>query len=105
MHYHRWSRHGDPTIVKDGNPNPPPPMPGSANPNYKPTPTSYRSAHRRIESVRGRARTQSCAQCGGQAAHWALNHGGNPAIGALDYSTNPFDYIPLCVKCHKRFDS
>ena len=105
MHYARWLRHGDPTIVNDNYRLPPRPMPGPANPNYKPVPTSYKAAHVRIYQLRGSARAQICAHCGGAARQWAYDHGGNPAVGARQYSTNPFDYLPLCIKCHQRFDS
>jgi hypothetical protein len=82
---------------------------GNAHPKWKGANISYRSAHRRAELEHGKASDWDCAfQCGQRALDWAL------CIDALEiltsakgrrYSVDPYDYVPLCRKCHRRFDA
>jgi len=57
---------------------------------------SYRAIHLWIERQLGKAKDKKCVFCNKVAQHWAnIDH---------LYERNTDDYIPLCVKCHKRFD-
>ena len=75
----------------------------------------YYSAHTRVRDKRGSASEQKCLFCGGQAEDWAYNHqeADEQLVGKVKvrnkeymcyYSTNPYDYIPLCKKDHREFD-
>ena len=55
----------------------------------------YFGCHRRVRKERGRAADQTCT-CGAQARHWAHIHNTDPA--------DPKNYMPLCQKCHWRYD-
>jgi 5-methylcytosine-specific restriction endonuclease McrA len=71
---------------------------------------TYGSAHSRVRDVRGPAKEYTCLSCGGQAKDWAVNHVGGKALTTdvytgMMYSIDPDDYIPLCRRCHKLFDS
>ena len=57
---------------------------------------TYNAKHLRVKHKRGRARDHACADCGGQARHWATIHGRD--------GSSPEDYRPLCVSCHYRYD-
>lgn len=68
---------------------------------------TYSGAHQRVNSVRGRADAQTCSDCGHPAAHWSYNRSG--VAESIDdrgirYSSDPTQYDPRCVPCHKRFD-
>lgn len=88
-------------------------------------PVSYVTAHERISYYRGRAYTYLCVDCGEKARHWSFNHI-NPSqtmqenvrqrhrsgkhskmteyYCLLTYSSNPMDYDPRCIPCHRKFD-
>lgn len=56
---------------------------------------TYNAQHKRVAFVRGPA--TSCAfGCVRARYHWAFNELGD--------RNDPWDYISLCVPCHKRFD-
>ncbi len=62
----------------------------------------YNAIHRRVESRRGKASDYPCWSCWEDdvvavASDWARVHGTN---GLDPWS----DYIPLCRKCHMRYD-
>jgi hypothetical protein len=101
-HYNRQWRHGDPNIVLKATL---PVRRGPDSPRWQGDQVGYSAVHVRLRLDRGSAEKYDCAHCGGRAAQWAFDHGGNPSVGALEYSTDPTDYIPLCAKCHRRFDS
>jgi hypothetical protein len=71
----------------------------------------YHGAHQRVKAVRGRASAHPCAWCGKPAEQWALGHAtahtqrdvdGKDA--GLPYSADPSQYMPMCRRCHARFD-
>ena len=79
---------------------------GAAHPNYKPVVT-YKVAHFRVYAEHGKASDWDCAmRCGGQAAHWAYCHDAESEYQSEygSYSIDPYDYVPLCVPCHRLFD-
>jgi hypothetical protein len=76
-------------------------------------PVSYGTAHKHIQQEHGHASDWLCAaQCGKQAYDWAycndatneITESGGPDNGRR-YSTNTDDYVPLCRKCHRKFDN
>lgn len=130
-HYVRWSRHGDPAIVKvirgatcgvqdcersaTGQ--------GFCNLHYKrlrrngdPSATvraashggeTYRSIHRLVQKLHGSARLHICVKCGDPASDWAYDHA-DPRE-SYDHRGRPFSgdpnrYMPLCRQCHCIFD-
>ena len=67
----------------------------------------YETAHRRIQSKRGKALEHACVECGGHAKEWAYDHAA-PDERQEDlgpYSLDVFHYQPMCVPCHRRFDA
>jgi hypothetical protein len=101
MHYTRWRRHGDPVIRKV-----PTPRPGSLNGFWRGDDVGYGRAHERVRDQRGLATQHPCADCGGQAAHWAYDHlDAEEKTSAMGpFSTDPCRYRALCVSCHKVYD-
>jgi hypothetical protein len=51
----------------------------------------------RLRRRRGNASQHPCASCDGPAREWAKVHG-------TDGTGIWADYIPLCSKCHRRYD-
>ncbi len=83
MHYARWERHGDPLILAG--------VPRVASPKYF-------TKHSRIKRIRGSASQHLCGGCcGSQARHWATIHG-------RDGRDIFLDFVPLCARCHSRYD-
>lgn len=68
--------------------------------------TTYSGAHRNTTLVRGRAADHECCNCGGAAHEWAMKHGVLSQTDArgVRFSTDPFDYQPMCRGCHRRYD-
>jgi NUMOD3 motif len=70
---------------------------------WTPSPTGapqgreYHNLHRRMARQRGKASLHRCAQCGGQAAHWAQLHD----TSGWDIWD---DYVPMCIQCHRAYD-
>lgn len=70
--------------------------------------SAYDNAHRAVVVVlRGKARTHPCADCGGPALDWSLNH--KTAAVLLDlvdgeFSEDPADYVARCRHCHWLYD-
>jgi hypothetical protein len=59
--------------------------------------SSYNARHAMVQRVRGTARKYTCVFCGKrQAKHWATIH--------YTDGTRPADYLPLCAKCHVKYD-
>jgi NAD-dependent SIR2 family protein deacetylase len=57
----------------------------------------YRARHERIYKARGKAKYYQCVDClKKQASDWALEHGKS--------GFDPFDYKPLCRRCHILYD-
>ncbi|MFJ4435712.1 hypothetical protein [Streptomyces sp. NPDC088923] len=75
-------------------------------------PMSYVEAHRIVRMERGKASARPCwRDCGKQGAEWAYGHlDSNESRdekgrhAGIHYSTDPMHYVPLCLKCHRRFD-
>jgi hypothetical protein len=72
----------------------------------------YAAAHARIKTERGLPSQHRCAHCGRGAQDWALIAGkGQSRRGKqrrpsteFVYSLDPDDYIPLCHRCHMKYD-
>jgi NAD-dependent SIR2 family protein deacetylase len=58
--------------------------------------TNYSTLHKRLVKARGPAKNQPCSNCSAVAAEWALVHDKT--------GQNPNDYVPLCRKCHQKYD-
>lgn len=75
-------------------------------------PCSYDTAHMRVKSFRGYARTHDCVDCGKEARDWSYDGrcpleqiGYRPGrTGLFKWSPDPRSYSPRCVPCHKKFD-
>lgn len=70
-------------------------------------PIGYFPMHRRLDRLRGFAKTHACAYCGDQAREWSYdNSDPEPLfdVRGYEYSLDPDRYIPLCHKCHARRD-
>jgi hypothetical protein len=71
----------------------------------------YAAVHQRNLRSKGSAGQFSCVDCGGRAAEWSYNHSGvkerieyrSDGV-SVPYSTDPDQYEPRCVPCHRRFD-
>lgn len=96
MHYARWKKHGDPSIVKKSGP-----VLGSY---YDLVPT-YDGVHARIARARGKASEHTCS-CGAQAKDWAYDHSDpNELTGrGGPYSLDIMRYDPMCQSCHQLLD-
>jgi hypothetical protein len=70
----------------------------------------YRAAHIKIRRERGVARNYLCAYCKNPANHWGLNHNAVEKLiekgewQVRTFSNNPYNYLPLCSKCHNQYD-
>jgi hypothetical protein len=93
VHYHRLRQHGSTELKRKI--------------------TTYKAAHRQLRRKRGKASELQClnTSCSSLATDWCYDYtnasecviemkNGNP----LKYSTNIADYIPLCRRCHRKFD-
>ncbi len=67
---------------------------GSNNPNWKGDEVSYRGAHVRVRSQRGKPAI--CEQCGKPAKEWA---------SVSKQHHNPSDFRSLCRSCHRKADA
>lgn len=70
---------------------------------------AYVSAHDRVRRVRGKASSYPCTSCPESAYDWAYNNDAPDPQAITDqagrvYSNNPDFYIPMCRKCHRKFD-
>ena len=71
----------------------------------------YESAHARVSTAKGSASEHPCRECGETAAEWAYLGGCPDEITedavrhyGLRYSLDVSRYVPMCVRCHRRFD-
>jgi hypothetical protein len=98
--YTPWNKGKPAPWVSERNKSNNPTKIGEEHHNWQGEFTSYRSMHRWV--VRQKGQPTTCEHCGktnltGHKIHWAnINH---------KYKREVDDYIRLCVKCHKRFDS
>lgn len=73
--------------------------------------TSYRTAHKRVHSVRGMASAHSCVDCGNPAQEWSYDHADPAALVEvvkgfpMAYSENVGHYEPRCIPCHRGYDA
>lgn len=77
------------------------------------TETSYKTMHTKLARKRGRASNYECP-CGAQAKHWCLVTPKDASTlrqgtvstwdKPLTYSLDIWDYMALCVSCHKYLD-
>ena len=109
MHYQRVKRYGDPSFVspphgKGGNR-----AKGPEHPNWQGRDITYITAHCRIRSHRGLAKSYKCS-CGEQAQEWAYDYSDpNPLTGVsrgyqVIFSPDVERYNPMCGPCHRDFD-
>jgi ribosomal protein L31 len=72
-------------------------MRGKRHPCWKGEGATYSSIHDWIREKKGKARNYKCVHCNKQARDWAnIDH---------TLSRDLDDYIPLCRKCHIKFDN
>ncbi len=67
----------------------------------------YGAMHGRVRAERGPACDQTCLHCSNPAQDWAYDHNDpdertESALGV--FSLDIMHYIPLCCKCHAKFD-
>lgn len=62
----------------------------------QPESQTYVAKHKRMRKVRGRAADHRCLNCDSQARDWAQLHDTT--------GEDPWDYVPLCRKCHLVYD-
>lgn len=83
---------------------------GDKNPTWRGEQVGYTGLHYRLVANRGKASAHTCQHCGGAAREWAYDHADPNEKRDLDkrdhqpYSLDLHHYIPLCTKCHRRFD-
>lgn len=71
---------------------------------------TYAQVHRLLTKERGRAAERQCHDCGGPAQQWAYNHSGLNEVDGIHcacrvtYSTDIWQYVPMCIKDHVRRD-
>lgn len=72
---------------------------------------TYNTVHLRVRQRRGPARNFDCKHCGGRAQHWSYDHSDTDPLHEqvgkylIEYSGDWTKYHPLCVPCHKKFDT
>lgn len=69
---------------------------------------TYELVHLRLKKRRGPASTFRCVTCDGPAQQWAYDHqdlNEKHSDKGYAFSVNPDHYQPMCVPCHKRFDT
>lgn len=82
---------------------------GPDHPNWRGRAVSYRTAHMRIQHLRGKASQLVCC-CGEPAQEWAYDYSdpgtliGSNGRGPLPYSPDVWRYVPMCKPCHRKFD-
>lgn len=109
-HYHRWWRHGDPSIVNTPTYAHTPGLKGPASPAWVGDAVGYKGAHQRVQRARGLANEHQCLHCGQSASTWAYDHEdpnevwGNDSGNVMAYSLVIDHYIALCRSCHRKFD-
>lgn len=97
-HYERWRTHGDPTVKLR--------QAGDTHPCWKGEDVGYDAVHWRARTLLPR----QCAACGTTSGRLEIAllrtaTDVQEAPGHGPYSTNPDDYVRLCVTCHRRYDS
>ena len=107
LHWARWSKTGDPLALLPHY-SPLAGRTGSLNPMWVGDDVGYSGVHARLRKELGPACERDCAHCGAGADDWAYDHGDpdeRVSMDGLSYSVKgPWHYIPLCTRCHSRFD-
>lgn len=86
-------------------------MSGENNPKWRGDNIEYTALHNRLVVERGIPAEYQCARCPEQASEWAYDHQDpderRNLVGRDDgpFSLNLAHYMPLCVRCHRRFDN
>ena len=74
---------------------------------------TYMGAHKRVYRIRGRAFEYLCFECSEPAQQWAYDHDDpnaqhgpvkGPGSAICEFSSDPWHYVPLCVRCHCHWD-
>lgn len=84
---------------------------GEKHPQWRGEDVEYTAVHGRLVSERGPASTHRCQHCSGEACEWAYDHEdpnerrNRRGREEGPYSLDPARYMPLCVRCHRKFDS
>jgi len=95
-HYYRVKKYGEPGPAGD-----------------LPMKQPYRSTHKWIRTVKGKASAHPCVDCGSPAEEWSYNHSDpNEVVDdnvhgrgvRCTFSLDPEFYEPRCKPCHRRFD-
>lgn len=106
-HYHRWWRTGRVNGLKQERG-----ARGESSRCWKGDNITYRTAHKRVQNMFGKASDGPCAGCGKQADHWAYD-GEDPNEKweyfdswevEIPYSTDVSHYKALCRSCHVKQD-
>ena len=107
LHWTRWSKTGDP-LEKLPHFSPLAGRTGDLNPMWAGDDVGYGGVHIRLRKEFGPASDYTCHHCDGPAADWAYDHGDpdeRTSPDGLRYSIKgPRHYVPLCSRCHLRFD-
>jgi len=114
MHYRRLRLNGSPFACRPLSA--PPLLVGADHGRWNGDNITYGSAHDRVRRTRGTASAHACLHCGKAAQEWAYDHtdpDGKTEVRARDgrsprpvaFSTDPAHYIPLCHRCHVKFDT
>lgn len=104
MHWERVRKHGTTAVTIQE-------RRGPQNPAWAGASCSYAAAHYRVKSAHGRAAEWRCSSCADQAQEWAYLGGSDAASTELwgsswvEFSPDPEDYVPLCIRCHRKFDA
>lgn len=83
---------------------------GENNPFWAGDNVGYAAVHARIRAARGPASTYRCEHCEHPAAEWAYDHRDpdqryDEKLGYFSpFSLKLHHYVPLCKRCHRRFD-
>ena len=98
-HYERWRLHGDPDYYVG-------PRTGEDHPMWQGDAITYRAAHTRVMTRRGKASEHDCCVCGATAEDWAYDHADPEELteSGLAYSPDPMHYQPMCRVDHLAFD-
>lgn len=69
-------------------------------------PHDYQSAHKLVRALRGAAQSYPCTRCDDteHRHEWALSPD-KSIWRQQEWSSDPWDYEPLCCSCHKRTDA
>lgn len=84
---------------------------GENNSKWRGDNIEYTALHNRLVVERGLPAEYQCARCPEQASEWAYDHEDpderRNLVGRDDgpFSLNLAHYMPLCVRCHRRFDN